>query len=370
VLLIAVLTAPAAHAAAEPQAVPVGATIHLDPSARLLRGSEASEVWSLYIELESGHRITQQFLLSNVGPGDHNAVALGHLIEQGREPFQYSNGRRRPRWTLSEDGLFFDIAASHLDLHRPTGELRITKDDIEIRLFFDFAAADPAWRIPEQMLPGNHHIELLALAAATHGTIHAPWMSEPITTRGRTWLVHSWTPHSEGELLDRRIDFYGFEDGTAYYGLQLDRGDEFRRTWLVSVPDSSRMIDSKINVTSRGMTGSASLSPSSASPHPLRGSGTHATASNSGQIALGREWLRFDPLSILPRLFRWLVGSRSNRDQVWADATIGGRLCTALGCPSPPDAGETVNDSSSMQETEEETAERSLTGVASITFFN
>ena len=57
------------------------ATLTLDPSARLLRGSDASEVWSLYIELESGHRIAQQFLLSNVGPGNHNAVALGHLIE-------------------------------------------------------------------------------------------------------------------------------------------------------------------------------------------------------------------------------------------------------------------------------------------------
>ncbi|MFP6655746.1 MAG: hypothetical protein VCB25_08965 [Myxococcota bacterium] len=333
-LLIALLTA--SGAVAEAQSGAAQAAPSLDPSARLLRGSDASEVWSLYIELESGHRIAQQFLLSNAGPGRHNAVALGHLIEEGREPYQYSNGRRRARWTLSEDGLFFDIAASHLDLHRPTGELRITKDDIEIRLFFDFAATDPAWRVPENSLPEDYHTELLAVAAKTHGTIQAPWMSEPIETRGRTWLVHTWTPRSEGELLDRRVDYYRFDDGTAYYGLELSRGDEFRRTWLLS------MIDSEINVE----------------------------MANLGPITLDREWLRFDPLSILPRLLRWLVGSRSNRPQVWADATIGVRLCTALDGPCPPDASETANDSSEKQETEEATAERSLTGVASITSFH
>ena len=39
--------------------------------------------------------------------------------------------------------------ASHLDLHRPRGELRITKDDIEIRLYFDFAASNLAAAVPE-----------------------------------------------------------------------------------------------------------------------------------------------------------------------------------------------------------------------------
>jgi len=102
----------------------------LDPSARMLEGSDASEAWTLYVELDSGHRIAQRFLISNAGPGDHNAVAVGHLSEPGRPPYRYQNGRRRARWKLSDDQLFLDIAASHLDLHRPTGELRIPKKEI------------------------------------------------------------------------------------------------------------------------------------------------------------------------------------------------------------------------------------------------
>ena len=169
----------------------------LDPSARLLDEDEASEAWTLYVELESGHRVTQRFLLTNAGPGEHSAVAVGHLVEPGRAPYRYENGRRRSRWTLSDDRLFFDIAASHLDLHRPKGELRITKDDIEIRLFFDFPRNAPSARVPAERLPRDYHVDVLAVGAETTGSILAPWMDVPVETRGRTWLVHTWTEREE-----------------------------------------------------------------------------------------------------------------------------------------------------------------------------
>jgi hypothetical protein len=143
------------------------ASTPLDPSARMLSGDDASEHWTLYVELENGVRIAQRFLLTNTGPGDHNAVALGHLVAPGHEPFEYVNGRRRSRWTLSEDRLFLDIAASHLDLHRPTGELRITKDDIEIRLFFDLGESGISARVPSDRLPKGYAVDVLAVGAPT-----------------------------------------------------------------------------------------------------------------------------------------------------------------------------------------------------------
>ena len=76
----------------------------LDPSARLLRDDDASEAWTLFLELDSGHRITQRFLLTNVGPGEHSAVAVGHLVEPGRAPYRYENGRRRKRWSRKHEG--------------------------------------------------------------------------------------------------------------------------------------------------------------------------------------------------------------------------------------------------------------------------
>ena len=203
----------------------------LDPAARLVSGNKASEAWSLFVELDSGHRITQRFLLSNAGPGDHNAVALGHLIEPGRAPYRYQNGRTRANWTLSDDRLFFDISASHLDLHRPKGELRITKDEIEIRLFFDFGANAASARVPRERLPSGYNVEVLAVGAPTTGSIHAPWMDEPLQTTGRTWLVHSWTKKDEADVLYRRVDVYGHEDGTSFYGIHLRGKGDWQSGW-------------------------------------------------------------------------------------------------------------------------------------------
>jgi hypothetical protein len=345
-------------------------TIVLDPSARLLSGGDASESWTLYIDLQTGHRITQQFLLSNAGPGEHNAVAVGHLVEEGRPPYRYINGRRRARWKLSKDRLFFDIAASHLDLHRPTGELRITKDDIEIRLFFDFAETDFARSVPSPSLPKNYHVEVLAIAAATSGTIHAPWMKEPLETRGHTWLIHTWTPRSEADLLDRRIEFYGHENGASFYGIQVRKGRKFQRAWLLSSSNLNEVIESSINITADWVEKGAAKSHGQTLPYPVPRRFDFSRGPLSGQITLDREWLRFDPLSVLPQPFRWFIQRRSKPHQVWADARIGVSISQVPGTPSLPNRSEAKRDSSAKRGTEEETAQRSVTGVAFITFLN
>ena len=342
----------------------------LDPAARLLEGNDASEYWTLYIELDSGHRIAQRFLLSNTGPGDHSAVAIGHLIEPGRKPYRYQNGRRRARWTLSEDRLFFDIAASHLDLHRPTGELRITKDDIEIRLFFDFPVSGLASRVPPDRLPKNYRVDVLAVAAKTRGTIRAPWMSEPLETGGRTWLAHTWTPRDEARLLDRRIEIFGYDNETSFYGLQIRRGIQFERAWILAESDSIEMIESIINIPASWTESESTRKNGQTRSYPVPSRFEFSGGSHMGHITLGPQWLRFDPLAEIPQPFRWFIRRKTKPQEVWADVQIGVRLSTALETPSLPDASETESDSNSKRETEEETAERSMTGVASITFMN
>ena len=248
----------------------------LDPSARLLRGDSASETWTLYVELDSGHRITQRFLLSNAGPGIHNAVAIGHLVEPGRAPYRYQNGRRRARWRLSEDRLFFDIASSHLDLHRPKGELRITKEDIEIRLFFDFPEQGASARIPAEQLPPEYNVDVLAIGAAIQGSIKAPWMAGPLETRGHVWLVHTWTNEDEAELLNRRVEVFGQDRDFSFYGIQMrDRGD-WESAWNVLATSSNKIIESGINVPDEldggpfgcGSGGIQGISDTEGLPHP------------------------------------------------------------------------------------------------------
>ena len=130
------------------------------------------------------------------------------------------------------------------------------------------------------------------------------------------------------------------------------------------------MVESIINVSSDWDPSdpghSASIAPSYALPSGLKLSQGHC----SEQITLGQEWLRFDPFASLPQPFRWFVRRNSKPEQVWADAQIAVSICPTPETPPLPDAGETESDSNSKRETEEKTEERSVTGVASITFLN
>jgi hypothetical protein len=366
--IIPVALSPSESSSANFRTVPPAAV--LDPAARLLHEDDASEYWTLYIELDSGHRITQRFLISNAGPGEHSAVAIGHLSEPGRPPYRYQNGRRRARWTLSEDRLFFDIAASHLDLHRPTGELRITKKDIEIRLFFDFQEGALASRIPDDRLPKDYHVDILAVAAETSGTIQAPWMSEPLEAHGLTWLAHTWTRKGEAKLVDRRIEIFGNENGTSIYGLHIARGTNFSRGWMLAGSDSANMVESIINVPANWVESETANEKAQTRPYPVPRRFVFSEGTNSGQITLKQEWLRFDPLAMIPQPFRWFIRMKTKPQEVWADAVIGVTLLPALETPSLPDASETESGSNSKREPGIETAERSVTGVASITFMN
>ena len=362
------------HVARDPEPVAAVRPV-LDPSARLLSEDDASEAWTLFLELESGHRITQRFLLTNVGPGEHSAVAVGHLVEPGRAPYRYENGRRRARWTLSEDRLFFDIAASHLDLHRPKGELRITKDDIEIRMFFDFPPQGPSARVPEALLPPDYHVEVLALGAPTRGSILAPWMASPVETRGRAWLVHTWTPREEARLLSRRLEVFGADSETSFYGIHLHGNGDWTGAWSIAAKAAGQIIESPINVQAAWRERTAQQGGN----YPTPAGFDVDDDGFAGPISLDREWLRFDPLEVIPQPFRWFIRRRSRPQEVWADARIGVSLSPASGTPSLPFPDETTSanateTSRAKRETDEETsllpAAGSSNGVASITFLN
>lgn len=369
----------------------------LDPSARLLDGDEATESWTLFFELASGHRISQRFLLSNAGPGKHNAVAVGHLVEPGRAPYRYVNGRRRARWTLSDDRLFFDIAASHLDLHRPEAELRISKDDIEIQLFFAMPAAGPSAAVAAERLPGGYHVEALAVASPTRGTLRAPWMEAPIETTGRAWLVHTWLDDQEADLLARRIELYAYDADrkTSFYGIHLRGNGDWESGWGMIVGADGRIIESAINVPARWVERPAESRGGGDAPYAPPGGFEVHEGPFSGPITLAREWLRFDPLEVIPQPFRWFVRMRSKPQEVWADARIGVSLSPASPYPPLPRTGERESArnegvdgghpagrdfrSNSKRETAEETPDRgadgantdvSVEGVASITFLN
>ncbi len=340
----------------------------------MLAGDSASEYWTLFVELDSGHHITQRFLITNAGPGDHSAVAVGHLMEKGRPPYRYVNGRQRNAWTLSPDRLFLDIAASHLDLHRPRGALKITKDDIDIRLDFDFSDAVVSGKVPAAQLPRRYFVEVLAVATATQGTLQAPWMTSPLAVKGRTWLIHSWTPDDEAALLDRRVDVFGRAGEAGFYALQVRDGDRFSGAWQVlsraPATPGTEAADRSIQFAARWRDGTALLPGSPATTYPVPDRFSLAGSPGSGEIRLSNEWLRFDPLEVIPQPFRWFIRRSTQPQEVWADSRIAVSIRPALEDPSLPPTGDALRVSNSQREIEVETTESNVKGVASITFMN
>jgi hypothetical protein len=130
------------------------------------------------------------------------------------------------------------------------------------------------------------------------------------------------------------------------------------------------MIESLINIPASWIESNPTGKKAQTQPYPLPRRFTFSDGTNSGQITLKQEWLRFDPLAMIPQPFRWFIRMRTRPQEVWADAVIGVTLPPALETPSLPDTSETESGSNSKRETEVETAERSVTGVASITFMN
>ena len=96
-------------------------------------------------------------------------------------------------------------------------------------------------------------------------------------------------------------------------------------------------------------------------------------------ISLAGDWLRFDPLEVIPQPFRWIIAQRSQPQEVWADALIGVSIWPTPESPSLPSSGETKsvrqsteasNGSRVHRESDEVTADSSMAGVAYITFQN
>ncbi|MEZ4334484.1 MAG: hypothetical protein R3F35_22240 [Myxococcota bacterium] len=282
----------------------------------------------------------------------------------------------RNAWTLSPDRLFLDIAASHLDLHRPTGALKITKDDIEIRLAFDLSDEAPADRVAASVLPRHYFVEALAVGASTRGTLQAPWMSEPRKVIGRTWLIHSWTAEEEASLFVRRIDVFGQAGDTSFYGIQLSRdATASSAAWQMfarpkASPAGSTQLESQINFTGRWTSDGPPLSGKAREDYPVPSRFTIDASDISGAIRLSNPWLRFDPFEVIPQPFRWFVRRTSRPQEVWADTRIAVSIGPALANPSLPPSNPTERVSNSQREIEDETADQHVTGVASITFLN
>ncbi len=116
------------------------------PAARVSKGNSSSEYWDAAALFESGHRVFARFSISNEGPGDDTGYAIGQVVFPDGTVVPFTNGRRKGRWQLSEDGLRMEIGSSVLDLRKPVRKLEVDKNTAGIKLFLRFEARSMFWR--------------------------------------------------------------------------------------------------------------------------------------------------------------------------------------------------------------------------------
>jgi len=296
--------------AAEPSPVPPNTTL----AARVSSGPTAMEYWDVTAWLESGDRFFARFLVTNQGPGEQTAAAVGHLVLAGGEVVPFKWGRRHDAWTLGPGGGSLKIAKAALVLDGPAlvVEVDSAKRGIELRL--EIARTAPL--LATRPLATGYGLDV-AMPAPAHGRIRTRGMDAPRAVVGTGAVTHTWMERPEGEVLRRRIDLLAREGEVALYLSALTLADGTRRgTALVS--RAGGILAHVDDVTFRfGSATTAGGDPG----YPIATAWETESSTLAARVSVGRELLRMDPLDILPQPFRMLLALDGRPQRVWAEAT-------------------------------------------------
>jgi hypothetical protein len=282
------------------------------PAARLLANEFASEHWNLTARFDSGHLLFVEFLITNIGWGDHNAAVSGHVITPDGRAHHFHNGRREGNWQLSPDRLRLVCGKNTLDLHAPQYRLDISKKNVRLQLAFR-PDNSPVWSEP--LTHSGYALDLLATAVPVDGSLWVEGMPEPLTVHGALAATHSWTKELASTLIVRRLEFFSLREEYPIYGIDLTAPDGTRKQWLVLKRQGAAQTQDDFTLSfddTRTLTNdSGYLVPSA-----LHFQG----ASARGDIQLDRLVLSNDPFEHLPRPLRFLASVTLNLKprRLWA----------------------------------------------------
>jgi hypothetical protein len=285
-------------------------------AARMSLGESASEYWDLTARFESGHLLFARFLVTNEGPGEHTAVAVGHLLFPDGGHVAFRNGRQRGRWRLEAGGERLVVGSSLLDLRSPRRRYEVDKerDGIRIRLAIE-AGSGAGVSAPA----GGLSLRLLDLAAPVTGEIQVRerGMSAPQTLRGRAWLIHTWLDEPESAVALRRIDFLAF-DGDVALALVDVLPVPGRAPWRwLAVQEASQPVQQSAAFEAVA----SGAAPGRGEPqYPLPGALRLENPELSGRIDLARVLLRHEPLEDLPQPFRFLFSLKTRPRRAWVES--------------------------------------------------
>jgi len=284
-----------------------------DPVARISTAPGASEHWDFIASFDSKERLVARFMLSNEGPGDTAAFAVGKFIRADGTSESFRNGRLSGAWTLAADRRSMKIGSSRLNLAGPEIALDVDNQKRGVKIHLRFRPGARASAGPE--LPGTS-VDVLALTAPVTGTVWFTGMSAPQTLRGHAGITHTWMDLRESEQVARRFDFFGRDGALALY-LGDAMAPDGRRAHQLTIERDGRPILNVTQITvSLGDNQATDLGEDYPVPKQLILSGSGI----SGAIHLNKVIARHEPLQDLPLPSRFLVSLFAHPQRVWLDS--------------------------------------------------
>jgi len=295
-----------------------------DPASRLLRAEAETEYWDFTIELDSGHRVFSRFAITNDGPGEETAYAIGHVVTPEGALFPFQNGRRKGRWSISPNGLRVEIGSSLLVLADPVRRLEVDRNKMGV--IFDLRFSPPPRGRAQDLGLGSYWIDLLHAAAPVEGTLWLAGMAEPSPVRGRVAATHTWMAAPEMDLALRRIEFFSLRSEASLY-LSEVLTPQGRRLQRLLLEQNGALVYETDRLELLPADGPG---PETSSGYPVPRAFQLRAPNLEGELELGKLLLEHDPMGVIPQPFRLFFSLRTKPRRVWLGSRFGVRLRPGL----------------------------------------
>jgi hypothetical protein len=297
-----------------------------EPGSRLLRAEAETEYWDFTVQLDTGHRVFSRFAITNEGPGEETAYAIGHVVTPEGALFPFQNGRRKGRWSISPDGLRVEIGSSLLVLAGP--ERRLGIDRKKMGVILDLRFSPPPRGSPQDLGIDSYWIDLLHAAAPVEGTLWLAGMPGPAPARGWISATHTWMAVPEVDLALRRIEFFSRHQDAApsvYLSAVLTPGGLGLQRLLVEREGTPPYETDRLELVPMEGPG-----PSTSAGYPVPRALRLRAPGLEGQLELGPLLLEHDPMGVIPQPFRLFFSLRAKPRRVWLGSRFEVRLRPGL----------------------------------------
>ena len=253
-----------------------------------------TEWWVVVARFDSGDQLLVEFTLTDVGPGERNAAAIGHWIAKDGTLTPFQRAKLGSDWKPSPDGRRIDLGKFVFDRSAARAQLRVEKKSLRIALDFPLAAQPIATK---KFAAGKWTQELWTGGAAAEASLWKTGFAQPLRTRGRVAVSRRRIEGPEARLAARRLEAFSLASEPLYV-VEVAKGKSAER-WVVALDaegavggeDFARLaVSEKLGAVSPRLALSGSVA--------------------KGALLAGKLLTSYDPLAELPGLIRVVLGLR------------------------------------------------------------